>query len=67
MDFDKEVKRLQNEEKRIAKICLGIKNKLSNKNFTDKAPAEVVKKSKEQLENMQQQLDIIAENLSSML
>ena len=66
IDFDKERTRLQNEVGRVQKIVTGLEGKLSNPNFKDRAPADVVKKSQDQLDNMKTQLLSLQENLNNM-
>ena len=66
LDFEKEKKRLESEKKRIEGIVKGLKAKVSNKSFMDRAPEEVVKKTREQLKNMESQLSEVAENLTSL-
>jgi len=65
VDFSKERDRLEHEIKRISKIVDGISKKLTNKNFVDRAPEEVVLQTKEQLENMSGQLESLKENLAA--
>lgn len=66
LDFDKEKKRLESEKKRIEGIVKGLRAKVANKNFMDRAPEAVVKQTKDQLENMESQLKEVAENLLSL-
>ena len=66
LDFEKEKKRLESEKKRIEGIVKGLKAKVGNKNFMDRAPEDVVVKTREQLENMGNQLREISENISSL-
>ena len=47
IDFAKEASRLEKEINKLAKELSAVSNKLSNKNFLNKAPADVVEKVKE--------------------
>ena len=47
IDFAKEAGRLEKEINKLAKELSAVSNKLSNKNFLNKAPADVVEKVKE--------------------
>lgn len=66
IDIDGEIKRLESESKRLAKIVKGLESKLGNKSFVDRAPPEVVIQTKEQMENLQSQLAGIDKNLLSL-
>lgn len=66
IDFDKERKRLESEQKRIEKIIKGLESKLGNENFVKRAPAAVIEQSKTQLENMKGQLEAILSNLAGL-
>ena len=46
IDFDKERERLERELKKVEKELERVRKKLSNKNFLEKAPAEVVEKER---------------------
>lgn len=63
LDLEKELKRLATEEKRIQAIVFGLEKKISNRKFMDRAPAEVVKATRDQHENMSQQLVTVKQNL----
>lgn len=65
LDFALEKKRLHAEKERIEKIVFGLSKKLESKDFCARAPEEVVQQTKDQLENMSQQLEAIKENLNS--
>jgi valyl-tRNA synthetase len=56
VDKAKESERLKKEIKNLEKIIASAKVRLSNKEFTAKAPAEVVKKEKEKLKGWQAEL-----------
>jgi valyl-tRNA synthetase len=66
LDFDKEQKRLENEKQRIARIVTGLEAKLANPSFVERAPADVLAQTREQLSNMSGQLDGIARSLKAM-
>jgi valyl-tRNA synthetase len=66
IDVPKERARLEGEKARISKIVAGIDAKLSNPNFADKAPADVVQATRDQRANMASQLDSLARNLESL-
>lgn len=66
LDFAKEKKRLLVEKNRIEKIIQSLKGKLANKNFLSKAPDEIVKATKTQLSNLEEQQQTLEENISSM-
>jgi valyl-tRNA synthetase len=51
IDIELEQARLKKEIDRISGMLEGIRNKLQNKNFTGKAPPEIVQKEQEKLEN----------------
>lgn len=51
IDKDKEIERLKNEEKKLLGEIERLDKKLSNENFVNKAPKQVVDKEKEKLEN----------------
>lgn len=65
LDFDKEKQRLSAEALRIKKIVHSLEAKLANASFLERAPASVVSQSREQLENMKNQLHAIEANLAS--
>ncbi|MCF8719729.1 valine--tRNA ligase [Nitrospina gracilis] len=52
MDFDEEKKRVEKELKKIDKDMVFLKQKLSNPNFVDKAPPEVIAKDQQRLEEL---------------
>ena len=61
MDVDAETKRLTVEKKRIAKIVLGIENKM--KKFNDHVPQQVVEDTKKQYANMKLQFSSVEKTL----
>jgi valyl-tRNA synthetase len=65
LDFDKEKARLESEMKRVSKVVEGMRSKLSNPSFVDRAPAEVIEITKNQLNKMEAQLSGLAKNLEA--
>jgi valyl-tRNA synthetase len=63
IDFDEERKRIGKELKKIEKDFDLSRNKLSNPQFLEKAPQEIIESVKEKLEHMQRQLDKLRHNL----
>lgn len=66
IDVAKEVKRLEAEIKRVTGVVSGIKNKLANPSFADRAPPEVVKETRQQYENMESQLIQLNHSLAAL-
>jgi valyl-tRNA synthetase len=66
IDVNSEVKRLTGEKERVKKVLAGIKAKLDNKNFVDKAPEDVLEQTNAQFNNMSSQLQSIEENLKAL-
>ena len=66
VDFDKERERLTQEIHRIGKIVAGLDKKLSNKNFVDRAPGDVVQQTKDQRDNLEGQLTSLNTNLKAL-
>ena len=52
MDFAEEKKRIEKELKKIKKDIIVLSKKLSNKNFIDKAPPEVIEKDNQRKQNL---------------
>ena len=63
IDLEAEKKRLEKEESRIEGLIAGKEKKLSNANFVDRAPAEVVQKEKETLAQLKEQKKTIEKSL----
>ena len=63
VDLDREVERLEKEVARIEGQLMGIEKKLSNQNFTSRAPAEVVAKEKAKADSWNEQLQKLREKL----
>ncbi|MEE2642506.1 MAG: valine--tRNA ligase [Planctomycetota bacterium] len=55
IDKEAELQRLQKEESRTAGLIQSKEKKLSNANFVDRAPAEVVQKERESLDQLHEQ------------
>jgi valyl-tRNA synthetase len=65
IDFKKEETRLKKEDRRIGGEIKAINARLKNKNFTGKAPKEVVEKQAERLEELELQVGRIRDNLKN--
>ena len=66
VDAGKEKVRLEKEIANLEKIIKVAKNRLNNKEFTNKAPAAVVKKEKEKLEGWKTELEKMENQLRSL-
>jgi valyl-tRNA synthetase len=66
IDIAAEKKRLSGERDRVSKVLVGLKAKLDNPNFADRAPEDVVQQTKEQLTNMTSQLTSLEQNLEAL-
>jgi valyl-tRNA synthetase len=64
IDIDLERARVQKEIDRVAGILEGVRRKLSNENFVEKAPKDVVEKEREKLDTFGQTLEKLEKNLS---
>ncbi len=62
----KERARLEREKEELSKYVTGLKNKLSNKNFTERAPKDVVEKEKSKYDEAEQKLKKINEQLRNL-
>jgi valyl-tRNA synthetase len=62
IDKEKELGRLKKEIQRLEGLKKGLSAKLNNKNFVEKAPAPVVEKEKEKLNNIEENLAIVRQN-----
>ncbi len=56
IDKEKEAERIKKEIQNLEKVIAGIKGKLSNKQFVERAPEAVVVKEKEKLEKFEEEL-----------
>jgi valyl-tRNA synthetase len=66
IDVPTEVKRLEKQLAEKRKHLQGAMAKLSNPNFVDKAPADVVQQQKEQVAELEGQIKVIEENLKDL-
>jgi valyl-tRNA synthetase len=66
IDIEKEKKRLQNEKERLADFKERISQKLKNKDFTEKAPEEIVKREKQRLLDAESELEKIKHKLKDL-
>ena len=55
--------RLEKETDRLNKQLVGLEKKLSNQDFLDKAPKEIVKQEKEKMNSFNEKLNKIKLNL----
>ncbi|MFC1853302.1 class I tRNA ligase family protein, partial [candidate division CSSED10-310 bacterium] len=63
LDPEKERSRLLTQQKKLLAQSDGLQKKLANENFVKRAPADVVEKNRQKLEDITAQLKAIAENL----
>lgn len=63
IDVEAEVARLNKNAAKLEKDIQRVAGKLSNENFTSKAPAHVIEKEREKLTNAEQQLDKIKQQI----
>ena len=59
IDREAELERQQKEAEKLQKFIAGSEKKLSNENFTGKAPADVVEQVRETLAGNRQQLESV--------
>jgi valyl-tRNA synthetase len=64
LDFEEEKKRVRKEIKKIEKDYEISRNKLSNPQFMERAPEEIIESVKEKVESMRQQIEKLHRNLS---
>jgi valyl-tRNA synthetase len=67
IDVAAERRRLEKERDNINKQLGGIEAKLNNKNFIDKAPADVVRQHRDKLDELQNQLKSVAAGLQKLV
>jgi len=67
IDLEAELKRLQAEVEKLKKHIEASKKKLANKNFVDRAPADVVAGVKETMAGNQKQLQSVQETIDQLL
>ncbi|NND81456.1 MAG: valine--tRNA ligase [Gammaproteobacteria bacterium] len=66
IDADAEIKRLQKELEKCSKEIAGVESRLNNKAFTDKAPAAVIEKARQQLQDAQTSSKLLNEQILRM-
>ncbi len=66
IDIEKETQRVKKEIAKVAKDLEQTEKKLSNKNFIDRAPEDVISKEKEKLEEFSTQMKKLEEVLSKL-
>jgi valyl-tRNA synthetase len=66
IDFEKEKTRLAKDEARIKNDIANFKKRLSDKNFTSKAPEDVVASQRERLSELEVQAKKLRENLKEL-
>lgn len=64
VDFDEEIRRIQKSIERLIKEQSGLSHRLSNKNFVDNAPPEVVEQGRAQLEEKNVLIKTLQDQLS---
>lgn len=67
IDVEAEKKRLISEQEKLAKFVKAIEGKLGNKNFVDRAPAEVVEQERAKLQEAQSQITTIEASLAKLV
>ena len=66
VDREKEIERLTKEKTKLESEIKRVEGKLSNKGFTDKAPAAVVEEERQKGEKYKAMLDKVLESLEKM-
>ena len=66
IDVASEKKRLTGERDRVSKVLAGLRAKLDNPNFVDRAPEEVITQTKEQITNMASQMASLEQNITAL-
>ena len=64
LDVEKELERLTGQKANLEGRIAGLEKKLGNENFVSKAPAEIVQKSRDQLDDLRSQLALLEENIA---
>ncbi|TWT30889.1 Valine--tRNA ligase [Blastopirellula retiformator] len=67
IDVGAEIERNQKQRDRLLGMITGKEKKLSNANFVERAPADVVAKERESLENAQRELETVEAALAKLL
>jgi len=57
IDKEKEKARIKKEIENLEKVIVGLESKLNNKDFVERAPANIVKQEKERLDKCKKELD----------
>ena len=63
VDLDEEKKRMTKRMEEIDRLLKGINSKLSNENFLQRAPENVIKKERSNLNKLNEELEKITSNL----
>jgi valyl-tRNA synthetase len=66
LDRDTELKRLQDQRENLLKGIASTEAKLQNENFVNRAPAEVVEKTKQKLSDWQAQSALIEKKIKDL-
>ena len=66
IDTSSELRRLETERAKVAKLEAGARGKLANEQFVARAPAEVVERQRRQVANLEQQLASIDQHLADL-
>ena len=67
IDFEIEISRLSKRLNELDKHVISIKQKLSNKNFVDRAPKEIVSHEKQKLDDMLVEYNLVKQNLDILI
>jgi valyl-tRNA synthetase len=66
IDVEAEIVRLEKQQERLTASIAGKEKKLTNQNFVDRAPAEVVQREREGLQQLQEQLQTVVGSLAAL-
>lgn len=66
IDINKEKEKIKKEIENLSSLIDKIQNRLSNKEFIEKAPKEVVEKEKEKLESLTRKLELLQERYNTL-
>jgi len=66
IDVPAEVSRLEKQLERLSGMIAGKEKKLSNRSFVDKAPADVVQRERESLEQLREQFAVVRSSLEAL-
>jgi valyl-tRNA synthetase len=67
IDIGKEKERLEKEIQRLERNIMGSEKKLSNEKFVSNAPENIVAHERQKLESMKDSLELVKQNLSSLV